>query len=186
LCHPIRKLGLSHKAGLSFLGSRTELKYILRGFGIPASLLPVTSEGKVLSDYDKEKWSKRRIEERRRGAQILPISNMQYRVTTPGNHDILLGRGGLSQGHPGNVRFRYLIDEHQMLYDEALKRDKTALAAQIVGLVHSWNGRFLKDDGPGWVEVDDAVARTKVSTCFRTTRHRKKRTREIPMGIEYC
>jgi hypothetical protein len=42
-------------------------------------------------------------------------------------------------------------------------------------LVQARNGRFLKEEGSGWSEVPDIMARTKVATCFRTARHRKKK-----------
>lgn len=168
-------------------GSATELKYILQTFGIPGSFIPVTSEGEVTVDSETSKWKKRRQAERLAKStnddgvgtdKEKGNNNLAGLIGTPGNHDVLLGRGRLSQDHIGNVRFRYLIDEHQARYDQALKKDKTAISEEIVQLVRAGGGRFIKESGSGWIQVDETTARNKVSTCFRTTRCRKKRTQD--------
>lgn len=41
----------------------------------------------------------------------------------------------------------------------------------IIKMVKEATGRFLKDDGDGWVEVDDNKVRAKVSHSFRTLRY---------------
>lgn len=105
------------------------------------------------------------------------------RVLTPGNNDVLLGRGLLSQLHVGNIRFRRLIDQFQNSYDAASKNEKTRMASEVVKLVKFRNGRFLKAEGSTWVEVEDSISRSKVANCFRTSRHRrKKRTDPTPVN----
>jgi hypothetical protein len=37
-------------------------------------------------------------------------------ITKPGGHDVLLGRGGGTNNHCGNVKFRQLVNEHKMAY----------------------------------------------------------------------
>jgi hypothetical protein len=37
------------------------------------------------------------------------------------------------------------------------------IAQKVVDLVREFNGRFLRQEGAGWIEVDSAVARDKVS-----------------------
>lgn len=37
-------------------------------------------------------------------------------ITKPGNNDVLLGRGGGTNNHSGNVKFRKLVNEHKMAY----------------------------------------------------------------------
>jgi hypothetical protein len=48
--------------------------------------------------------------------------------------------------------------------------EKTQLARIIVEKIHERGGRFLKQEGAGWVEIDDETARTKVSHTFRNHR----------------
>lgn len=105
----------------------------------------------------------------------------QY-VTKPGQHDVLLGRGGGTNNHNGNVRFRKLVNEHKMRYLACSKVDKPKVAREVVQLWRKMDppGRFLarKDDtkrGPGsvkaadtvWYEVGDKKAREKASQCLR-------------------
>jgi hypothetical protein len=90
-----------------------------------------------------------------------------YVIRDPLPSDILLGRGKPIQERPGNVRFREMIDTHKDKYEQQGARGKAS--AYIVRLVKEEGGRFLKelDRGGGWIEVDDAAARTKVSHAFR-------------------
>eukprot|EP00934_Nitzschia_sp_Nitz4_P003017 Nitzschia sp. Nitz4//scaffold9_size221794//175589//177369//NITZ4_001373-RA/size221794-snap-gene-0.190-mRNA-1//-1//CDS//3329561082//3007//frame0 len=184
-------------------GTPQELKAILRSFGIPSSLLPIDESG-LKTPFDGTRLARRREEERleerlralKASSSIKSVEQPETkavnaeksgtlhtspshpassRVPAPGFHDILLGRGRLSQEHWGNMRFRQMIEEHQHQYEKASKVEKTVLAADLVSMVRSTQGRFLKEDGSMWVEVDDVTARKKVANCFRTMRHRKKK-----------
>jgi hypothetical protein len=128
---------------------------------------------------DREKWEKRSKLERMRSSIVEGGTDIKVlRICIPGTSDILLGKGRKFQEHIGNIRFRYLIEEHRNRYEKAKKTQKTALADGIVSLVHKRSGRFLKDDGAGWVEVNELTAREKVSSCFRSFRKLHKTTWE--------
>jgi hypothetical protein len=103
-------------------------------------------------------------------------------ITKPGNHDVLLGRGGGTNNHSGNIKFRKLVNEHKMRYLACSKVEKPKVARQVVALWRKMEptGRFLtrKDEskrGPGsvkasdnvWYEVGDKKAREKASQCLR-------------------
>jgi hypothetical protein len=94
-------------------------------------------------------------------------------IYDPCPNDILLGRGKPIQVRPANVRFREMIDKHMGKYDKSEKDDKIIITAYILHLVEEEGGRFLKElqDG-GWVEVDMATARDKVSHAFRSQRQK--------------
>jgi hypothetical protein len=96
-------------------------------------------------------------------------ANKPYVIYDPLPNDILFGRGKPIQERPGNVRFRENLDKHKKKYDRGERGDKAAVSAHIVHLVKEEGGRFLKEleDG-GWVEVDEATARAKVSNALRT------------------
>jgi hypothetical protein len=84
------------------------------------------------------------------------------------DHDVICGRGGKVNNHPGNKRFRKLISDNKMKYLEALKQDKPALAVEIVETVKQYGGRFLVKHSPdGFVESDDLRAREKASQALR-------------------
>ena len=103
-------------------------------------------------------------------------------ITKPGLHDVLLGRGGGTNNHSGNIKFRKLVNEHKMRYLACSKVEKPKVARQVVILWRKLDppGRFLarKDEtkrGPGsvkasdnvWFEVGDKKAREKASQCLR-------------------
>lgn len=84
------------------------------------------------------------------------------------DNDVVCGRGGKVNNHPGNKRFRKLISEYSMKYLEAEKQDKPALAFEIVETVKQRGGRFLvKYSSDGFVESDDHRAREKASQALR-------------------
>ena len=87
-------------------------------------------------------------------------------------NDVLCGRGGLTNHHPGNVFFRRLVRIKQEAYLKASKREKAGVAREIVDLIRSLSpsGRFLKKDpqNPGvWIEIGDRKAREKTSQALR-------------------
>ncbi|EED91415.1 predicted protein [Thalassiosira pseudonana CCMP1335] len=104
-------------------------------------------------------------------------------ITTPNHHDILCGRGGGTNAHPGNINFRRLVAEHKLRYLAASKSDKPGVAREVVQEWRSLDppGRFLakmddKDMGGGggggekqtlWYDVGDKKAREKASQCLR-------------------
>ena len=96
------------------------------------------------------------------GAQSFQISQ----------NDVLCGRGGLTNHHPGNVVFRRLVRLKQGEYLKATKREKAGVAKEIVELIRNLapSGRFLKKDPqmPGvWIEIGDRKAREKTSQALR-------------------
>lgn len=87
-------------------------------------------------------------------------------------NDVLCGRGGLTNHHPGNVFFRRLVRMKQESYLLATKREKAGVAKEIVELIRGLtpSGRFLKKDAqnPGnWIEIGDRKAREKTSQALR-------------------
>jgi hypothetical protein len=150
--------------------------YSLQTFGIPSSCFPVTLGGKLITNDHGERWEKRRKLERMESAS----NNNKVRVGAPGRHDVLLGRGKARYQHMGNLRFRYWVESRAKQYDLATSSsEKKQLTHEIVHLVKDSTGRFLKDDEAGLIEVEDDVARLKVSHAFRTLRGGIKLDRTI-------
>lgn len=89
-----------------------------------------------------------------------------------GQNDVLCGRGGLTNHHPGNIFFRKLVRQLQTDYLRASKRDKAGIARKIVEIIRCQNppGRFLKKDAanPGvWIDIGNRKAREKTSQALR-------------------
>ena len=96
-------------------------------------------------------------------------STKEFKIT---NNDVLCGRGGLTNHHPGNVMFRNLVRSKQEEYIQASKREKAGVAEEIVWIMRQLDppGRFLKKDSanPGkWVDIGDRKAREKTSQALR-------------------
>merc|ERR1711862_59321 len=84
--------------------------------------------------------------------------------------DILCGRGGRSNNHRGNKRYRYVIDEMRTTYQNTKQKlKKTDLSRKIVDHVHGYGGRFLKlEIGTGrYYVLDELEARKKTSQALR-------------------
>ena len=82
-------------------------------------------------------------------------------------HDVLLGRGGGTNRHQGNIDFRDLVSSRQPAYVQAKKLDKTLIAKSIVANIRENNGRFLKKEKGAWVDVGDRKATEKTSQALR-------------------
>jgi len=98
--------------------------------------------------------------------------------------DILSGRGGKSNHHPGNKRFRQVVDEMKNKYRTTnVKTDKTALSKAIVDYVESYGGRFLtkKNAKDGHYRVmTKAESRKKTSQALRETKELKWKLNNEP------
>jgi hypothetical protein len=168
-------------------GSHAECMYNLQTFGIPAATIPVDEQGSVLAGGYRQFLQKRFLQEQqwKAGATAAVMSNgtttggghhhhildtLSQRISVPSRSDVLLGRGKGYFSHVGNVRYRSLIEDLKGKYDKASKEDKHQITQEVVEIVHQSGGRFLKDDGAGWVLVEEEVARLKVSHSFRAAR----------------
>ena len=82
-------------------------------------------------------------------------------------NDVLCGRGGETNQHPGNVYYRTLVKARQVAYLQARRSDKPRIAASVVKIIREVGGRFLKRHGGCWVDVGDKKAREKTSQALR-------------------
>jgi len=101
-------------------------------------------------------------------------------VSEPTDHDVLFGRGGMTNSHPGNRRFRDVIALHRPDYIRAIKMDKPNVARKIVKAIRMGDppGRFLKKGEDGrWYDVGDRTAAEKTSQGLRERSNAEKRQR---------
>lgn len=82
-------------------------------------------------------------------------------------HDVLCGRGGETNHHTGNIKYRQLVKCYQPLYIASKRRDKPRIAQTIVHHVRQNGGRFLKKQGNSWRDVGNTKAREKTSQALR-------------------
>jgi hypothetical protein len=158
------------------IGDADQVLFSLQTFGVPTHGFPILSDEETLAQLSVERTKKRRLLEQMRkqaaeqNTDELDHGKEQVRVGTPGQNDVLLGRGRAFYSHVGNLRLKNIVIERSKLYESAGHTEKQRVSADIVKLIQSRSGRFLRDDGAGWVEVDDETAIKKVSHGFRTLR----------------
>ena len=86
------------------------------------------------------------------------------------DNDILCGRGGKSNHHPGNKKYRLVISRMKMNYRKiGSKILKTDLSRAIVEHVYGYGGRFLKYDKESskYAVLSPAESRKKTSQALR-------------------
>lgn len=99
-------------------------------------------------------------------------SSTTTRIQTPGANDVLCGRGGNVNSHPGNIAFRSIVAGRKLDYNlTPVKTEKSVICQEVIQQVHDLNprGRFLqKPEGCNWwVECDNAKAMAKTSQALR-------------------
>jgi len=92
-------------------------------------------------------------------------------ITKPTQNDVLCGRGGATNSHPGNRAFRKLVTDFKDKYLKAKKSAKPRVAAEVVDIIRHLDpsGRFLKKDKSSdmWVEIGFEKAHEKTSQALR-------------------
>ena len=85
--------------------------------------------------------------------------------------DVLLGRGGKANHHPGNQFYLNFVTKTKPQYGKCtLKSEKTRMAQYVVDYIHQERkGRFLEldKDAERWYVVDNKKARTKAGQALR-------------------
>jgi hypothetical protein len=100
-------------------------------------------------------------------------SDQRIYISEVNDSDILCGRGGKSNHHPGNKRYRQVVSEMKTMYRSTeAKTVKTDLSRAIVDHVCSYGGRFVKkDEKTGqYYLLSKAEARKKTSQALRETK----------------
>lgn len=92
-------------------------------------------------------------------------------IRKPGNNDCLTGRGGGTNFHPGNIKYRTFVEDNKAGYRSATRNAKSTMSMK---LVHDWRsqdppGRFLRiNEFTGlWEDVGDEESRIKCSQALR-------------------
>jgi hypothetical protein len=130
---------------------------------------------------DAEPLNKKRKRNKRK--KIVPETK-EYVVIS--DLDVLLGRGGRTNHHPGNKRYREEVENFRKIYSSLqTDKEKTEMSLALVDVIQKLGGRFLEEDkvkdNPNvsvcleWYVVSDIVARRKVSQALREDNDPDKR-----------
>jgi hypothetical protein len=169
---------LTVAAGTSTLGSFSEFHYELMTFGLPTKVLPFDVDGNLHFENHRN-WIDQQRQKRQQPTQYQqqPIRkqptnsyNPHLQIYVPAPLDVLMGREKIAQEHTGNFRYNQIIQSRLEKYDNGTRQEKTQMATEILEVVKGYGGRFLKLESGSWVQVNDLVAREKVSNAFRSKR----------------
>jgi hypothetical protein len=118
-------------------------------------------------EKEKAVAEKKRIEELKKKYADWPLRS----IKDPHPNDVMYGRGGGTNHHPGNKVYRKMVEDRKLEYVNSKRLDKPLVALEIIRI---WRaqlppGRFLKlDEKTGlWSDVGDKKAREKTSQALR-------------------
>lgn len=132
------------------------------GYGIDG-VIPIGNNSRIKRE-SMEKWLEQKMQ----------VEKKEHTTITPLPPDVLLGRGKVVRNHPGNITFRNQIEADRDEYDNSSKFDKSVMIETILTGVKASGGRFLQLGPGGYVEVDDDIARKRISHSWRNLRASKK------------
>ena len=117
-------------------------------------------------------------------AAIIKHNNNNITIT-PQSNDVLSGRGGRINSHPGNIQYRKLVSTYKHTYanPQTKKVDKSKIASRIVEQIREIGGRFLKEEeivveedegGADGIGIDNDGDYSKGSSDTKKRKQRQK------------
>ena len=166
-------------------GGLTEVLYHLMSFGIPVDSIPVSISG-TIKTKDFLKWIVRR--KKKEDYMAYHGQNSRWdRIDLPNLHDVLFAKGRPYQHHPGNQEYLRLIQDCLNEYDSAAnRRDKRAVACNLIDSMRMKSTRFLiKDSDDWWIEASDKDLHEKVIKAFSHASATSKKKSSSVCNIKY-
>jgi hypothetical protein len=149
----------NHRSGLLELKRREQAKGV--------DVLPLPSPRQPCEQVDPSSSSMQNILGASAGMR-------QYYVPKITELDVMCGRGGKTNHHAGNKRYRQVVSQMKASYKHIeSKSAKTDLSRAIVEHVFKYGGRFLKADKDSgkFILLTPAEARKKTSQALREAKH---------------
>lgn len=110
-----------------------------------------------------------------------PIRRVPVGAIIPIKTDVLFGKGYRLQSHPGNIRFRAFLEQHEEEYESTSSRsNRREIAIQLAKSLRSHGVRFLQkadESGECWVESSIAQSEKKIAQYFRELRKKRVKGR---------
>jgi len=169
-------------------GERQELSYKLMGFGIPVQLLPTTESG-VIKTKNHSQWLKTRLLLEKNPLPSIQPANLVGAIECPARNDVLYERTKPCSSHPGNIRFKCLIEERKDEHALLTQTEKRDFAWSIVEEIERRNGRFLAWDRQNgyWTQIlDRSEIRLKVATSLRDFNKHSRAMAKVQTVASVC
>mmetsp|Transcript_11172 Transcript_11172/g.16983 ORF Transcript_11172/g.16983 Transcript_11172/m.16983 type:complete len:426 (-) Transcript_11172:368-1645(-) len=139
------------------------MKYSIVVNSVPATT-PITSSSTKRNTHPSVPTTCKKKKKNRNRKRMLD----ETRVVEPTDGDVLSGRGGYTNTHPGNIRFRKKALEFRPWYEESCKGKKQVIAELLVDFVKNDGHRFLGKGEDGlWHEVIGKGPHLKASQALR-------------------
>jgi len=168
------------------IGENVELQYSIKGFGIPIELIPLTDTGNIKTTYLKQWMKLRRILEVMKMTEGANDSSVSI-IECPGSNDVVFRSGTSVSCHPGNVRFRCMVESKHEDPSIVSQTTQAELAEQLIEEIEACGGRLLKWDNRGyWTELKDRLQiHTKVALSIRDFKYKTKAQRNRQTNQSY-
>eukprot|EP00984_Skeletonema_dohrnii_P002756 scaffold953_cov123-Skeletonema_dohrnii-CCMP3373.AAC.4 len=101
-------------------------------------------------------------------------------ICVPTKNDVLFGRGGSTNTHPGNVSYRKKVLQFRPVYERSTKEEKYNISKMLLEAVTSEGARFLQKKDEEWYQVIGNGARRKFDKCESAN------IQSSPESIEAC
>jgi len=90
-------------------------------------------------------------------------------INGPKDADVLCGRGGKVNKHPGNIVYRKVVDYNKSHYQSVHKKHRILVSKSIVQAILNHGGRFMgqKGDKNEWIPINFKRAVQKTSQALR-------------------
>ena len=86
----------------------------------------------------------------------------------PSNDDVICAKGKAYFCHPGNQRFRDVVNNNLFRYANAKSRvEKSVVVNDILKIIRQSQGGFVRQEGHNWYEIGDDAARNKIGMYVR-------------------
>ncbi len=170
----------------TFAGESIERQYSIKSYGVPVELIPLTDTGNIKTTYLKQ-WMKLR-----RKVEVIKMTeggedNSGAIIECPGSNDVVFRSGTSMSCHPGNVRFRCMVESKHEIPSVVSQTTQAELAEQLIKEIEARGGRFLKWDNRGyWTELKDRLQiHTKVALSIRDFKYKTKAQRNRQTNESY-
>lgn len=98
----------------------------------------------------------------------------------PKEADVLCGRGGKVNKHPGNIVYRKVVEYNKSYYQSVHKKHRILVSQSIVKAILNYGGRFMGQKGKEWSPICFKRAVQKTSQALRE----RSNTSDVLQGVQ--
>ena len=124
---------------------------------LPPHVLSCTADTCVLRPEQRQKKEQ----------QEQDSSSDQDCENKPNDADVLCGRGGKVNKHPGNIVYRKVVEYNKSYYQSVHKKHRILVSQSIVRAILNYGGRFMGQKGKEWTPICFKRAVQKTSQALR-------------------